>query len=67
MKLLIDMNLSPRWLRLMADAGILAEHWSALGPADASDAEIMGFAKAEGHVVLTHDLDFWRDPGCNAR
>ena len=58
MKLLIDMNLSPRWLKLMAQAGIVAEHWSKLGPVTASDPEIMAFASAEDYVVLTHDLDF---------
>ena len=58
MKLLVDMNLSPRWVNLLADAGIEAAHWSTLGAANAPDAEIMAFAKAKGYVVLTHDLDF---------
>jgi predicted nuclease of predicted toxin-antitoxin system len=58
MKLLVDMNLSPRWVDLLADAGIDAAHWSTLGAADAPDSEIMAFAKAKGYVVLTHDLDF---------
>ena len=58
MKLLVDMNLSPRWVKLLAGAGIDAEHWSEIGAVNASDSEIMAFAKANGHVVLTHDLDF---------
>lgn len=58
MKLLIDMNLSPRWVRVLADANIEAEHWSTLGPVNAPDVEIMAFARANDHVVLTHDLDF---------
>lgn len=58
MKLLVDMNLSPRWVNLLADAGIEAAHWSTLGAANAPDVEIMAFAKAKGYVVLTHDLDF---------
>jgi predicted nuclease of predicted toxin-antitoxin system len=58
MKLLIDMNLSPRWVRTLADAGIEAEHWSSLGDASATDAAIMTFARTKGYVVLTHDLDF---------
>jgi predicted nuclease of predicted toxin-antitoxin system len=33
MKLLVDMNLSPRWVNLLAEAGIDAVHWSALGSA----------------------------------
>lgn len=58
MKLLVDMNLSPRWIGMLADAGIEAVHWSTLGPHDATDAEIMDYATASGCVVLTHDLDF---------
>ena len=58
MKLLVDMNLSPRWVKTLTDAGIEASHWSSLGPANAPDAEIMAFARANGYVVLTHDLDF---------
>ncbi|MBV8962871.1 MAG: DUF5615 family PIN-like protein [Hyphomicrobiales bacterium] len=58
MKLLIDMNLSPRWLKIMAQAGIMAEHWSTLGSVVASDPEIMPFAKEGDYVVLTHDMDF---------
>ena len=58
MKLLIDMKLSPRWVRLLADAGIESAHWSELGSGDAPDVEIMAFAKAHDYVVFTHDLDF---------
>ena len=58
MKLLVDMNLSPRWTRLLADAGLEAAHWSDLGAGNAPDAEIMAFAKAHDYVVFTHDLDF---------
>lgn len=58
MKFIIDMNLSPRWANLLIDASIEAVHWSALGQANASDAEIMDFARIHDYVVLTHDLDF---------
>lgn len=58
MKLLIDMNLSPRWARYFADAGIEAVHWSTLGAANAPDVETMSFARINDYVVLTHDLDF---------
>ncbi len=58
MNVLVDMNLSPRWVSLLADAGIAAAQGSTLGAANASDTEIMAFAKAKGYVVLTHDLDF---------
>ncbi|HTW59569.1 MAG TPA: DUF5615 family PIN-like protein [Terriglobales bacterium] len=58
MKLLVDMNLSPRWVDLLHHAGWEAEHWSALGRANAPDSEIMAYAAKHGYVVLTHDLDF---------
>jgi len=58
MKLLVDMNLSPRWIGLLADAGIEAAHWSTLGANNAPDTEIMTYASANGYIVLTHDLDF---------
>jgi predicted nuclease of predicted toxin-antitoxin system len=58
MRLLIDMNLAPRWVNVLADAGFEAAHWSTLGAGNAPDSEIMAFAKASDYVVLTHDLDF---------
>ena len=58
MKVLVDMNLSPRWTEVLQQAGFQAVHWSAVGAATASDQQIMSFARAEGYVVLTHDLDF---------
>jgi predicted nuclease of predicted toxin-antitoxin system len=58
MKLLVDMNLSPHWVDLLANAGIDAEHWSKIGPHNAPDSEIMAYAKANEYIVLTHDLDF---------
>ena len=47
MKLLIDMNLSPRWVGVLREAGFDAVHWSTLGRSNALDTEIMDFAKAE--------------------
>lgn len=58
MKLVVDMNLSPRWVALLTDAGLHAIHWSSAGPMDASDSEIMAFADKNDYVVLAHDLDF---------
>lgn len=58
MKLLVDMNLSPRWAGMLADAGIEAAHWSTLGANNAPDSEIMAYARVNDYVVLTHDLDF---------
>ena len=58
MKLLIDMNLSPRWADYLTNLGFEAVHWSSLGPRDASDITIMSHARMHDFVVLTHDLDF---------
>ncbi len=58
MRVVVDMNLSPRWVAFLTHAGIEAAHWSALGPSSAPDSEIMAYAAEHGYVVLTHDLDF---------
>jgi len=58
MRLLIDMNLSPRWVGLLNGAGIEAAHWSTIGAHDAPDPAIMAYAAQHDYVVLTHDLDF---------
>jgi predicted nuclease of predicted toxin-antitoxin system len=41
MKILVDMNLSPRWVELLAGAGLDATHWSTIGEPHAPDSEIM--------------------------
>ena len=58
MKLLLDMNLSPRWVTLLREAGWDCLHWSGVGKRDALDAEIMAYAATNDMVVVTHDLDF---------
>ncbi len=58
MKLIVDMNLSPRWAAFLSDAGHQAAHWRMLGRPDASDVEIMQYASANGSIVVSHDLDF---------
>ncbi len=58
MKLVVDMNLSPRWVAVLAGAGVEATHWSAIGAKNAPDFEIMAYARENDCVVLTHDLDF---------
>ena len=52
------MNLSPRWVDLLVNAGFEASHWSMLGAPNAPDSEIMAYGGLHGCVVLTHDLDF---------
>jgi predicted nuclease of predicted toxin-antitoxin system len=58
MKILLDMNLTPRWALYLQSSGFEAVHWSQIGRPDAPDEEIMMYAAAQGFVVLTHDLDF---------
>ena len=58
MKLLIDMNLSPKWVSVLKEAGFEAAHWSSIGRPDAPDYEILAYAKSNRYVVFTHDLDF---------
>jgi predicted nuclease of predicted toxin-antitoxin system len=58
MKVLIDMNLSPRWAAALGQEGFKAQHWSDVGTGTETDAEIMRFAKVHDFIVLTHDLDF---------
>jgi predicted nuclease of predicted toxin-antitoxin system len=57
-KIVIDMNLTPAWAEYFTPHGIVAQHWSALGSARASDREIMDYARKQNLVVFTHDLDF---------
>jgi predicted nuclease of predicted toxin-antitoxin system len=58
MKILIDMNLSPAWVRFLMDRGVEAVHWSSVGEASAPDSQILEYAAANGLAVFTHDLDF---------
>ena len=57
-KLLIDMNLSPKWTELFKKHGIDAVHWSMLGEHGAKDPVIMQWARDNGRIVFTNDLDF---------
>lgn len=58
MKLVLDLNLSPSVATTLARAGFEAVHWSAIGSATAEDSVILLWARAQGFVVVTHDLDF---------
>jgi len=57
-QILIDMNLSPDWVNELAKHGWASVHWSTVGEPRATDREIMDWARANLHVVFTHDLDF---------
>jgi len=58
MRVLVDMNMSPRWTELLAEASIETTHWSVIGAKIAPDVEIMAHARTNGLIVLTQDLDF---------
>ncbi|MEK7435954.1 MAG: DUF5615 family PIN-like protein [Pseudomonadota bacterium] len=58
MKILIDMNLSPRWVDVFMAAGLDAAHWFVLGDPRATDRAIMEWARTNDYIVFTHDLDF---------
>ncbi|MBN2575166.1 MAG: DUF5615 family PIN-like protein [Deltaproteobacteria bacterium] len=58
MRVLLDMNLPPRWVKFLRERGIESTHWSAVGDPRAADSTIMAWARHHGWVVFTHDLDF---------
>jgi predicted nuclease of predicted toxin-antitoxin system len=58
MKILIDMNLSPKWVDVFEREGMDAFHWSTVGDPRAADRIIMEWARVNDCVVFTHDLDF---------
>jgi predicted nuclease of predicted toxin-antitoxin system len=57
-KLLVDMNLSPRWVEHLNNSQFQAVHWSNIGNVQALDDEIMAHAAEHDCIVLTNDLDF---------
>jgi predicted nuclease of predicted toxin-antitoxin system len=57
-RIIIDINLAPRWAEFLSANGFEATHWSTVGSVTASDEEIMRHAVRDGAIVLTHDLDF---------
>ncbi len=57
-RLLIDMNLSPDWVLFLQQHGWDAIHWVTVGDPHAEDSVLMDWARQNGCVVFTHDLDF---------
>ena len=66
MKFLVDMNLSPRSVNFLCDAGFPSVHWSKVGRGDAPDIELMQWAAGREHIVLTAHLGLRRYSGCDA-
>jgi predicted nuclease of predicted toxin-antitoxin system len=60
MRLLIDMNLTPRWIAALTQGGHEAVHWSSIGEAGTPDPIICAYAREHGFVLVTNDLDFPR-------
>lgn len=58
MKVLLDMNLSPALVRELAGRGFDAVHWATSGDVRAPDDVVLSYARKDGRVLLTHDLDF---------
>lgn len=58
MRLIIDMNLSPRRADWLLCAGHQATHWSTVGSGGAPDGHLLAYAKTHDAVLLTQDLDF---------
>jgi predicted nuclease of predicted toxin-antitoxin system len=54
------MNLSPQWSEFFGEHGLDAFHWADVGDPKASDREILDWARDNGCVVFSHDLDFSR-------
>jgi predicted nuclease of predicted toxin-antitoxin system len=58
MKLLVDVSLSPAWVEFIGRAGWKAVHWATIGDPRAKDRVILDWARKNGYLVFTHDLDF---------
>jgi predicted nuclease of predicted toxin-antitoxin system len=58
MRILVDMNLTPRWVQYLRNAGREAAHWSSVGASSAKDSEICDYARQYAYLLLTNDLDF---------
>ena len=58
MKFLADMGISPRSVEYLRGKGYDAVHLCEEGLERLADSEVLAKGRAEGRVVLTHDLDF---------
>jgi predicted nuclease of predicted toxin-antitoxin system len=58
LKIVLDMNLSPDLVEVFQFHGWETVHWSQIGAGNAKDRVIMEWAKENGYVVVSHDLDF---------
>lgn len=59
MKLLLDENLSPRLLAILADVFPNSAHVERIGLGGATDQEVWQFAKDNDFVLTSKDSDFY--------
>jgi len=59
MKLLLDENLSPRLLAILADVFPNSAHVDRIGLGGATDQEVWQFAKDNDFVLTSKDSDFY--------
>jgi len=57
-RLLANMNISPKTVETLRERGWDIVRVSQFLPKNASDQDILSFARREGRVVVTQDLDF---------
>lgn len=58
MKLDIDECRAPTWTEYLREAGFEAHYWTDIGHQGDEDLEILEWAEANEHVIVTRDLDF---------
>ena len=58
MKILLDINLTPKWRPFLEELGCEVKHWSEIGPTNAPDSELMAWAKSNDYIIFTNDLDY---------
>ena len=58
MKLLLDMNITPKLTAFLKMYGIESVHWYNIGFPSAKDSEIIKYAYDHDYIVTTCDLDF---------
>jgi predicted nuclease of predicted toxin-antitoxin system len=54
MRLIFDMNLTPRWVQYLVNANHESVHWSDIGPHTADDSAICDYARRNGFVIVTN-------------
>lgn len=58
MRLLLDQNLSPRLLDLLADLYPGSQHVRSVGLGSADDEQVWSYAAGEGLAIVSKDTDF---------